>query len=241
MWLYSAESQKIRTIAPGVDVRQFYPIPRNEARQAIGIPKEDHLLLFVGRIEPLKGIDTLLQAIALLKSESPDSIRNLSLSIIGGLQDEEDQSEEMKRLRTLREELGLSTLVTFLGAKSQETLQYYYSAAEVVVMPSHYESFGMVALEAMACGTPVIASEVGGLAYLIQDGVTGFHVPTNDPVPLADKIRLFLESDVLRREMSRAAHEWAHQYSWQRIADQMEMLYDEALGLHKSWNQKRAL
>lgn len=231
MWLYNAESRKIRTISPGVDLDQFYPIPRSEARQTIGIPEEAFLLLFVGRIEPLKGIDTLLRAIALLRNESPDLVENLSLSIIGGLQDEEDQSEEMKRLRSLREELGLSDLVTFLGAKSQETLQYYYSAAEAVIMPSHYESFGMVALEAMACGTPVIASEVGGLAYLVQDGVTGFHVPTNDPAPLAEKIGLLLQSDVLRREMSRAACEWAHQYSWRRIADRMESFYGEVLGL----------
>ena len=89
----------------------------------------------------------------------------------------------------------------------------------------------MVALEAMACGTPVIASEVGGLAYLVQDGVTGFHVPTNDPAPLAEKIGLLLQSDVLRREMSRAACEWAHQYSWRRIADRMESFYGEVLGL----------
>ena len=159
----------------------------------------------------------------------PEGLPKLSLSIIGGLEDEEDQSDEMKRLRTLREELGLGELVTFLGAKSQETLQYYYSAAEAVVMPSHYESFGMVALEAMACGTPVIASEVGGLAYLVQDGVTGFHVPTNDPMPLADKIDLLLTSNVLQHEMSHAAHDWARQYSWQRIADRIEDLYTEAL------------
>ena len=229
MWLYNAESRKIQTISPGVDVKQFYPIPRSKARQVIGIPEEDHFLLFVGRIEPLKGIDTLLQAIALLKARLPEGLPKLSLSIIGGLEDEEDQSDEMKRLRTLREELGLGELVTFLGAKSQETLQYYYSAAEAVVMPSHYESFGMVALEAMACGTPVIASEVGGLAYLVQDGVTGFHVPTNDPMPLADKIDLLLTSNVLQHEMSHAAHDWARQYSWQRIADRIEDLYTEAL------------
>jgi D-inositol-3-phosphate glycosyltransferase len=240
MWLYNAESRKIQTISPGVDVSQFYPIPRDQARRVIGIPEEDHLLLFVGRIEPLKGIDTLLRAIALLRSHMPGDTAKLSLSIIGGLQDEEEQSDEMKRLRNLREELGLSELVTFLGAKSQETLQYYYSAAEAVVMPSHYESFGMVALEAMACGTPVIASEVGGLAYLVQDGVTGFHVPTSDPVPLADKIQILLTSDVLRREMSNAAHDWAHQYSWQRITDQIQDLYIEALRMPESTNQKRA-
>ena len=98
----------------------------------------------------------------------------------------EDLSDEMERLKAIREQAGLDDLVTFLGKRSQDTLPYYYSAAEAVVVPSHYESFGMVALEAMACGTPVVASQVGGLAFLVQDGVTGFTVPVDDPQALGE-------------------------------------------------------
>jgi D-inositol-3-phosphate glycosyltransferase len=128
----------------------------------------------------------------------------MCVTVIGG-DDEASESHEMNRLKELREELGVDDLVTFMGARDQDRLQYYYSAAQVVVMPSDYESFGMVALEAMACGTPVIASEVGGLAYLVQDAVTGFHVPYRDPEELAGKISLLIDNPALRAEMSAAA------------------------------------
>ncbi len=229
MWLYNANMRKIRVIPPGVDIKRFHPISRAEASRAIGAPEGTRMLLFVGRIEPLKGIDTLLRALTLLKQRAGVSMERLCVSIIGG--DEEQEDVEMARLKALGETLGLGNLVTFLGTKSQETLQYYYAAAEVVIMPSHYESFGMVALEAMACGTPVVASEVGGLAYLIQDGVTGFHVPTNDPEELAGKIQLILENAELRRELSVSAVRVAQRYRWPLIADQIVHLYQESLGL----------
>jgi D-inositol-3-phosphate glycosyltransferase len=230
MWLYGADMRKIRIIPPGVDTQNFYPIPKAEARRAIGIPETSQMLLFVGRIEPLKGIDTLMQAIAILREHIEHCLKRLCLTIVGGEPDSEDAVDaEMKRLKALRDELGLGELVTFLGARSQDTLPYYYSAAEAVVVPSYYESFGMVALEAMACGTPVIASEVGGLAFLIQDGVTGFHVPDRDPEELAGKICLLLENEDLHREMSVAAVRHAQQYSWTRIAPQIEKVYFELL------------
>ncbi len=227
LWLYDADMHRIRVIPPGVNLKHFHPIPQQEALRKIGVPEAGRMLLFVGRIEPLKGIDTLMRAISILKQEAPHLVENLCVSIIGGAAsgDESPPDREMLRLKQLREALGLDDLVTFLGSKSQETLQYYYSAAEAVIMPSHYESFGMVALEAAACGTPVIASEVGGLAYLIQDGVTGFHVPTNDPAELAGKICLLLENEDLRREMSAAAIRRAREYAWPRIADQIQQLY----------------
>ncbi len=226
MWLYGADMHKIHVIPPGVDLGHFCAIPKARARQVIGIPEGCRLLLFVGRIEPLKGIDTLLRAIAILKQGTGDSMQDLCLSIIGGEPEEDGRGDtEMARLKALREELNLGDLVTFIGAKSQNTLQYYYSAAEAVIMPSHYESFGMVALEAMACSTPVIASEVGGLAYLVQDGVTGFHVPDQEPEELAGRIHLLLENDDLRMEMSAAAVSYAQQYAWPRIASQIQSLY----------------
>jgi D-inositol-3-phosphate glycosyltransferase len=228
MWLYGADMRKIRVIPPGVDISHFHPISKAEAKRTIGIPENVRMLLFVGRIEPLKGIDTLFRAIAILLSQIPHCLSNLCLSIIGGDLDEaEQENTEMQRLKALREELGLANLVTFLGAKSQETLHYYYAAAEAVIMPSHYESFGLVALEAMACGTPVIASEIGGLAYLIQDGVTGFHVPDRDPEELAGTICLLLKNDDLRKEMSTAAVRHAQQYTWPQIAKQIKQVFLE--------------
>jgi D-inositol-3-phosphate glycosyltransferase len=232
MWLYGADMRKLRVIPPGVDVQHFCPMPRSEAKEIVGIPENNRMLLFVGRLEPLKGVDTLLKAIAIVKQGMGSAVDNLCLSIIGG--DGEDNDPETTRLKELRETLNLGEFVTFHGSKSQETLLYYYAAAEAVIMPSHYESFGMVALEAMACGTPVIASEVGGLAYLIQDGVTGFHVPDRDPEELAGKITLLLENTDLRREMSTAAVQNAQRYAWPRVASQIVQLYQHSIGLENA-------
>ena len=189
------------------------------------------MVLFVGRVEPLKGIDTLLRAMALLVRDLPDWQRRLCVSIIGGdaAANSAAVNEEMKRLKRLRAELGISDLVVFLGARDQDALNVYYSASEVLVMPSHYESFGMVALEAMACGTPVIASKVGGLAFTVQDGVTGFHVPDRDPEALAARISLTLRDPDLRHRLGQQAAQWAQRYNWPAVASQIVSLYDQSL------------
>jgi D-inositol-3-phosphate glycosyltransferase len=129
----------------------------------------------------------------------------------------------------LRDQLGLSELVTFLGAQDQDALPDYYAAAEAVIMPSHYESFGMVALEAMACGTPVIASEVGGLAYLVRDGETGFHVPDSDPQILAERICEIITDQLLRRELGEQAARHAKGYAWPIIAEKILAVYEKVL------------
>jgi D-inositol-3-phosphate glycosyltransferase len=125
--------------------------------------------------------------------------------------------------------LGLGDLVTFLGAKDQDTLVYYYSAAEMVVMPSHYESFGMVALEAMACGAPVIASDVGGLSFSIEDGFNGYLVPGRNPQALAKKIILILKHRVLRDQLSEQAHRWVERYSWVNIAEEILEVFEDTV------------
>jgi D-inositol-3-phosphate glycosyltransferase len=229
IWLYGAEIDRIAVVPPGVDLDLFRPIPEDKARQILGLPPSRCVILFVGRIEPLKGIDTLLRAIAILAPEMPCWRDELSVVIIGGAPGAgiDQVNAEMARLEKLRAELGIEDLVTFLGAKDQDTLVYYYAAAEMVVMPSHYESFGMVALEAMACGTPVVASKVGGLAFNVQDGQTGFLVPERDPEALANRIRQLLKDRALHGEMSKQAVEWAQRYSWGAIAEQMLELYAE--------------
>ena len=132
----------------------------------------------------------------------------------------------MARLKRLRKQLGVTEIVTFIGAKDQDVLPDYYAAAEMVVMPSHYESFGMVALEAMSMGTPVIASEVGGLAFLVKDGVNGFHVPSRDPEALAERIFTLLNDEDCARRLGRQAYASAKQYDWPLIADRMIRVYE---------------
>ncbi|GJQ52760.1 MAG: glycosyl transferase family 1 [Anaerolineaceae bacterium] len=225
-FLYKADSSKMVVIPPGVNVGRFYPIPPDEAKAYIGLKPDDRMILFVGRIEPLKGVDTLIEAMSCLHKKEA---RSVHLAIIGGdpSASPEKMNVEMARLKKLCETLGLDQSVVFLGARDQDKLPYYYSAAEVAVMPSHYESFGMVALEAMACGTPVIASEVGGLAYLVRDGETGFTIPAEEPEMLCEKLSWLLNDEALRRKMSAQAAAYAQDYAWERIAKRIVDVYEE--------------
>ncbi|HEY4723570.1 MAG TPA: glycosyltransferase, partial [Anaerolineae bacterium] len=228
--LLQADTRRLEVIPPGVDVNMFHPIPMAEAKAAIGTPKDSTMLLFVGRIEPLKGADTLLRAMKLLEDRGAMP-ENLCLAIIGGdpSDDAALENAEMDRLKTLREELGLDNNVTFLGKRDQDALNNYYAAAQAVIMPSHYESFGMVALEAMACGTPVIASEVGGLAFLVRDGETGFHVPDRDPEALCDCLQELLGRPELRQKLGQQAAEYARSYAWPLVADKIVRVYEEVV------------
>ena len=133
----------------------------------------------------------------------------------------------MARIQALCRDLGLDDLVLFLGKRDQATLPYYYSAADVLIMPSHYESFGMVALEAMACGTPVVASQVGGLAFLVQDGVTGYVVPDDNPELLAERLTRLLRDPQLRARLGFQAAEYARQYAWENIVERLANVYSE--------------
>ncbi len=232
-WLYRADISRVTVIPPGVDLGHFYPRPAAEARARLGMDPATHLLLFVGRIEPLKGIETLFQAVARLRDRGVCDHHRTRVAVVGGSPDADDSagdlSPEMARLKALREELNIADLVTFLGAQDQDALPDYYAAAEAVIMPSHYESFGMVALEAMACGTPVIASEVGGLAYLVRDGETGFHVPDRDPETLADRMCSILTNPALRQSLGEQAARHAQGYSWTLIAERILEVYDQVL------------
>jgi len=230
-WLYRADVSKVTVIPPGVDLEHFYPRPAEALKTRLGIEPKHKLLLFVGRIEPLKGIETLFEAVAQLRERGACECRHVVLAIIGGDARDvpADENAEMARLKALRERLNIADMVTFLGAQDQDALPEYYAAAEAVIMPSYYESFGMVALEAMACGTPVIASEVGGLAYLVRDGETGFHVPDRDPSLLADRICALLTDAELRRRLGEAAAHHARGYGWPIIAERIQAVYEDVL------------
>ena len=229
--LYGAEPERVEVIPPGVDVSRFYPIPADEAKAAVDLPAGKGVILFVGRIEPLKGVETLLHAFQLLERSGLLANSPHVLAIIGGDTGSEDgqPDAEMARLQRLAEQLGIHHLVMFMGKRGQETLPYYYSAAEMVVVPSHYESFGMVALEAMACGTPVIATRVGGLARLVQNGRTGFVVPDSNPQLLAEAIERLVRDPALRARIGQEGTRYAQRFAWERISRRVLKLYEGML------------
>ncbi len=228
-WLYRAARQSIAIAPPGVDPLRFYPADRSLAQARIGlqtnIQADQKLLLFVGRIEPLKALDTILEALALLIDRQPDTAEGVRLCVVGGTR---ETDPEFVRIRAKTAALGLSDRVVFLGAKNQDELPDFYRAAEALLMPSDYESFGMAALEAMSCGTPVIASQVGGLAFLLRNGENGLHVPTRDPQALAEAIGRLLSDRTERDRLAVNAAVTAQDYTWPRIADRLLAVFDEA-------------
>ncbi|MGB1252154.1 MAG: glycosyltransferase [Candidatus Promineifilaceae bacterium] len=227
--LYGADPAKIEVVSPGVDLNRFSYIPRQEAKITVGLDKCKQNILFAGRIEPLKGIDTLLTAVGFVQERCPNTLENVCVTIVGGDPKEDSLDTEMGRLQELCKQLDLENLVTFVGSKDQMILPNYYAASEIVVMPSHYESFGLVALEAMAMGTPVIASEVGGLAHLVKNGVTGYHIPSRDAQALAQRIFDLLEDHEGRDAMGDCARAYSRLYAWSRVVKKMLGIYRRLL------------
>lgn len=231
VWHYGAEAEHIRVIPCGVDLQRFRPQPATTARQRLGIPQEQMVLLCVGRMEPLKGMDCLIRALALLQRRQPAWNNQLRVLLIGGAPEERPElwNSEQRRLAALRDELGVTSAVQFMGAQPQTVLPDYYAAADVVVVPSHYESFGLVALEALACAAPVVASNVGGLASTIEDGRSGLLVPPDNPQALADRLACLLTDADLRTRLQQGAYQRAVSYGWENIARRVSLLYDEVL------------
>jgi D-inositol-3-phosphate glycosyltransferase len=222
------ELAPISIIPGGVDLELFRPAPRRAARAALGIATEHNVLLFVGRIQRLKGLEILLRAAALLDDPS------VRVMIVGGQPETVHESREINRLQHLAVRLGINERVTFAGAISHERLALFYAAADCTVMPSSYESFGLVAVESLACGTPVVATRVGGLTSIVRDGETGFLVPWRDPAMFAERLRTLLANASLRRQFGAASRASVLRYGWQKIADEHLALYDEVLAAHSS-------
>lgn len=210
MQIYRVPASRVAVVPLGVDLEQFRPRSQAEARALLGIDPAERMVLAVGRIEPLKGFDILIRGIAQLSDR-----RNVVLSIIGG----DDRAErELASLRAVAAEVGVTEHVRLLGPRPHEDLGAYYNAADVVAVPSFYESFGLVAVEAMASGVPVVASRVGGLSSTVADGRTGYLIPWRCPEPFAEKIELLLRNEELRQALGRAAAERMRSYSWGEVA-----------------------
>lgn len=231
VWHYGADAEQISIIPCGVDLHRFQPQPQAKVRERLGLPLDQRLLLCVGRMEPLKGMDCLIQALALLQQRQPAWRETLSVLLVGGEPEHapERWNSEQRRLDALRKELGVTNAVRFLGAQPQDTLPDYYAAADIVTVPSHYESFGMVALEAMASGAALVASNVGGLSITIEDGRSGLLVPHDNPIALADRLELLLSDPQRSAALRHGARQRALSYGWGNIAQQVLRLYGDAI------------
>jgi D-inositol-3-phosphate glycosyltransferase len=216
--LYEAEPSSVATIPPGVDLERFTPGDMGTARAALGLPQDALVLAFVGRIQPLKAPDVLLRATAALLRRHPEVRRRLVVLVVGGPSG--SGMDRPEALHELAAELGITDVVRFLPPQGGTALRDVYRAADAVTVPSYNESFGLVALEAQACGTPVVAAAVGGLPVAVVDGVSGLLVPGHDPAQWADA----LASVVL----ASATTEHAAAFSWDRTTDTLLDTYAQA-------------
>jgi len=207
---YNASPELISVIPCGVNLDLFRPLEKEIARSHLSLDGEV-VILFVGRIVPLKGIDKLLMAMPYLERR-----QRLRMIIIGG---DEHCQDEMERLKSLSQILQIDDLVTFQGLVKQEKLPYFYSAADLCVVPSYYESFGLVALESLACGTPVVATKVGSMENVIRFGETGYIVIDNAPQHIADKIAKLLSMSKTKKEATSSIRRSVTQFSWSNIAE----------------------
>ncbi len=227
--LYGADRAKLFTIPNGFNPNEFYPVDKALARVVLGFDPAEPLILQLGRMVPRKGVDNVVRALGHLRRTYGTVAR---LLIVGGESDlpDPDQTPEIGRLMQLAQDEGVANWVTFAGRRQRETLRYYYSAADVFVTTPWYEPFGITPLEAMACGTPVVGSAVGGIKQTVLDGETGFLVPPNDPPALAAKLAALLYSKKLRTVMSEEAIRHVQEnYTWLEVAQQTANLYETVL------------
>jgi D-inositol-3-phosphate glycosyltransferase len=221
--LYGAARDRVEIIAPGVDHAFFSPGNRRQARRALALDDEGPLVLFVGRIQPLKGVDVAVRAVAQLEGLG---VADARLVIVGGPSGPSGEGE-LDAIHGLVNELGLSSRILFVPPQPHELLSTYYRAADVCIVPSRSESFGLVALEAAACGTPVIATAVGGLTSLVDHGETGFLVDGGDADAFASYLAKTLAQPELAQRLGQAAAQRARNYTWPLAAARLRRLYGE--------------
>jgi D-inositol-3-phosphate glycosyltransferase len=225
--LYDAHPDQVVTVPPGVDLDLFSPGPKAAARRAVGVPDDAYLLLFVGRIQPLKAPDVLLRAAARLLTVRPELRGRLVVAVVGGPSG--SGLAQPRALQALAERLGLTDVVRFVDPVPQDRLPDWYRAADATVVPSYSESFGLVAIESQACGTPVVAASVGGLHTAVADGRSGVLVPSHDPDDYADVLADLAADPRRRAELERGAVAHAARFGWGSTAAGMLRVYADAL------------
>lgn len=218
---------RLEVIPCGTDTEKFRLMPKSEARAKLGLDRRSKIILYVGRFDPRKGIETAVRAAALLKAQGEDELK---LLIVGGSSHHLPDAQERARIENIVREVGLEAETLFAGQIDHDQLPLYYTAADVAVIPSHYEPFGLVAIEAMACGTPVVASDVGGLKFTIIPQETGLLVPPKDTSAFASAIHSILSDQLWARKLRRqAANNVSERFSWTGVAIHLSELYRHIL------------
>jgi glycosyltransferase involved in cell wall biosynthesis len=226
--LYGAPSECIDVVPCGFDPDEFWPVTL-DARQQLALDRDEFIILQLGRIVPRKGIDNVIRAVALLQQQHQVRAR---LLVVGGNGEQPDPvpTPELGRLMLLADQLGIAQSVTFTGQRQRELLRYYYSAADVFVTTPWYEPFGITPVEAMACGTPVVGTAVGGIKTTVVDGETGYLVPPNDPETLAERLARLQREPHTAQRMGWAGMRRAYQhYTWRSVAGNIAAVYESAV------------
>ena len=227
--LYRADPARVAVIPCGFDPAELRPIDKELARLTLGLPTEERIILQLGRMVPRKGVETAIRGLARLVGEHDTPAR---LLVVGGESEEPDpaRTPEIGRLQEIARAIGVAERVTFVGRRARDELGYYYSAADVFVTTPWYEPFGITPVEAMACGTPVIGSDVGGIKFTVRDGETGYLVPPDDPAALAERLAHLFERPALLRALGREGIRRANRlFTWQHVAEAVAALYEEVL------------
>jgi len=232
---YNATNRKISIIPSGVDVKKFNPKDKTKARKRLRIDKNMQVILYVGRLQWRKGVGTLIVAMSGIVKKYPR--KRFLLLIVGGSfkrGSSDEDKQEYNRLKTIAEEHGIADMVRFEGSITQSKIPYYYAAANITVVPSYYEPFGIVPLEAMACKVPVVASNTGGLQYTILNSETGLLAIPRDPFDLSEKINIILKETELRESMIENAYQRVTKdFNWPLVAKNIDSLYSSTIKKYK--------
>ena len=226
--LYGAPTERIDVVPCGFDPDEFWPVTL-DARQQLGFSQDEFIVVQLGRMVPRKGVDNVIRAIAILKHQYQIHAR---LLVVGGNAEHPDPvaTPELGRLMALTQSLAVEDCVTFTGQRRREQLRYYYSAANVFVTTPWYEPFGITPVEAMACGTPVVGTAVGGIKTTVVDGETGCLVPPNDPEALAERLAWLQRHPHIAQRMGWAGMRRAYQhFTWRNVASHIASVYESVL------------
>jgi D-inositol-3-phosphate glycosyltransferase len=225
--LYDADPRRVAAVSPGVDLAMFRPGSQRQARRLLGLPQHAVVLMFAGRVQPLKAPDILLRAAAAMVRDDPRLAERLVVAFVGGPSG--TGRNDPDGLTELAASLGISRLVRLEPPCPQRDLASWYRAATVVVVPSYSESFGLVAVEAQACGTPVVAAAAGGLRTAVSDGVSGVLIESHDPAKYAHAIGSLVADPGRLAKLSRGARLHASRFGWSATVDKLLALYGDTM------------